>query len=75
MCRIFMSMACERPQRGGSQVHVDACGQKPDFLVDVRNGWPLIDEIIDFPTCSVLITFASEHVQSKLSGQSLVLLN
>ena len=41
----FMSTVCGRPQRGGGQAHVDACGQgegqKRDFFVDVINGWPL----------------------------------
>jgi len=40
-----MLTTCGRPQGGGGPVHVDACGQgrsKPDFFVDVINGWPLI---------------------------------
>jgi len=47
----FMSTACGRPQGGGGPAHVDACrqgrGQKPDFFVDIINGWPLIakDEV------------------------------
>ena len=46
--RCFISMACGRTQGGGGgQAHVDTCGQregrhKPDFLVDVINGLPLL---------------------------------
>ena len=34
---------------GGGPAHVDACGQgeegrKPDFFVDVINGWPLTSD-------------------------------
>ena len=40
----FMSTACGRPQ-GEVLAHVDegegGVGQKPDFFVDVINGWPL----------------------------------
>ena len=40
-----MSTTCVRPQGEGGPAHVDACGQgrggqKPDFFVDVINGWP-----------------------------------
>jgi len=41
-----MSTTCGRPQ--GGLAHVDAYGQgggggrKPDFLVDVINGWSLV---------------------------------
>jgi len=43
----FTLTACGRPQGAeGSPAHVDASGQrgggqKPDFFVDVINGWPL----------------------------------
>ena len=36
-----MSTACGRPQGGGGQAHVDACGQrekKPDFFLE-RHKW------------------------------------
>ena len=38
----FMSTACGHPQGEGGPAHVDrGWGQKPDFFVDVINGWPL----------------------------------
>ena len=40
----FMSTACGRPQGGGgsSPSGQGGGGRKPDFFVDVINGWPLI---------------------------------
>jgi len=37
-----MSTACECPQGGGGPAHVDRGegGRKPDFFVEVINGWP-----------------------------------
>ena len=48
----FMSTACGRPQKGEGVrpmwMHVDmGGGRKPDFFVDVINGWPLLGNFIE----------------------------
>jgi len=38
-----MSTAWGRPQGGWGPAHVDSVSQKPDYFVDIINGWPLAE--------------------------------
>src|SRR6218665_110776 len=77
MCMYFMSTACGRPQGVGGSAHVDACGQgkggqKPDFFVDVINGWPLIAEEIVIITMKLIIGLIAIIPTSSSKGVSSV---
>ena len=62
----FMSTACGRPQgveRGPA--HVDGGGgQKPDFFVDVINGWPLGQNL-----CSISRNVLWVHLQHEITQE------
>src|SRR6218665_1031574 len=66
----FFRTACGRPQGGGGQAHVDTCvqrkgDQKPDFVVDVINGWLLRAHENEVPA-STALRFLGLHMLQKV---------